>query len=281
MIARKEMNQPSVHSLLKKYGIRPRRRLGQHFLAAMPTTEKIAVAFDVRPDDVVLEIGSGFGIMTAILSRKCKHVFAVERDSRLIEIAQKEFGLLKNVTWIESDILGLDLQTVAGAGLRVIGNLPYNISSPVIFWMIENRAKISSAVVMLQREVAQRITAPPDCKDYGVLSVLLRAFANCKKLFDISAASFIPPPEVVSSVIKIDFDQNAIASIDWPRLKTVVKAAFGRRRKTLRNALIGVLAPAKEVDSLLDAAGIDGRRRPETLLVGEFVAMSKVARKTS
>lgn len=269
------MKIPSAHSIIKRHGILPKKRLGQHFLVAMPSIEKIAGALGAEKDDCVIEIGPGLGIMSAILAKICSKVIAIEHDPAVLRVARTEFGDIKNIEWIESDILKINLQNLTSSKAKIIGNLPYNISSPILFWMLENRALIERAVVMLQKEVAARVVSKPNCKDYGILSVLLQAHASCKKLFDVSAASFFPPPKVTSSVIGIDFDKEPPS--DWPGFKAVVKAAFGKRRKTLRNALLGArnlsIKPA-QLDSILKSVEIDGRRRPEALSVDEFIKLS-------
>lgn len=284
------MAQQSLQALLKKYGIRPKKRLGQHFLAAKPTIEKIVGAIDPSKDECVLEIGPGPGIMTGLLAERAGFVIAVERDERLIEIAREEHRDLKNVEWLTTDILKLDIDealsrlpaSLANRPIRVAGNLPYNISSPILFWILENRRRISKAVVMVQKEVALRLAASPGGKDYGALSVGIQAYARARRLFDVSPKNFIPPPEVTSSIAEIDFHAaGGPCPDDKDSFSKVVRAAFGKRRKTLRNALLGSalegLTPAK-LDRALTEAGIEGRRRPETLSVQEFIRLASLLR---
>lgn len=293
------MKIPSVFHILKKHGVVPKKRLGQHFLAAQPTIEKIVNAADLSPEDTVLEIGSGLGVMTATIAAKSKKVVAVEKDAALFDAAKSEFSAIGNIEWINADILKMRIEDVfadeksvnrksitENRKIKVLGNLPYNISSPIIFWMLENRAMISSAVVMLQKEVALRIAAAPGGKDYGILSVLLQAHANCKRLFDVSPKNFLPPPEVISSIVKIDFGParslNARVAgkpkiTDEKFFSAVVKAAFGKRRKTLRNALLGaqnLRIDRDSLDGIFAKLGLDGRRRPETLSVDEFAELA-------
>jgi len=279
------MTLKSVQSLIKKYGIRPKKRLGQHFLIAQPTAKKIVCSLDIQSDDVVMEIGCGPGVMTELVAERASRVYAVDSDSSLINIAKAELAAYTNIVWICNDILQLNLDRTIprtqGRRIKVIGNLPYNISTPTIFWMIENRARISRAIIMLQKEVALRIVAAPGGKDYGILSVLTQVSARCKKLFDVSAKHFIPPPDVTSSVIMMDFEgaSHSIEDVDW--FKSVVKGAFGKRRKTLRNALLGardLKLSADQIDNALEASSIDGKRRPETLSIDEFVVLSETLR---
>lgn len=269
------MKIPSTYSVIKKYGIVPKRGFGQNFLVAMSTIEKIVSLLGAQKTDCVIEIGPGLGIMSAMLAKMCLKVIAIEHDPAALKIARTEFGGIKNIEWIESDILKINLLNLVSSKAKIIGNLPYNISSPILFWMLENRKNIDRAVVMLQKEVATRIVSKPNCKDYGILSVLLQAYASCKKLFDVSASSFFPPPKVTSSVISIDFDKKILP--DLPNFKTVVKAAFGKRRKTLKNALIGaqnLSMNSEELSFIFESLKINGRRRPETLSVDEFMGLA-------
>lgn len=278
------MKKSSIHSFLKKYGIKPKKGLGQHFLAAMPTIEKIVRAVHPTSDDSVLEIGPGPGFMTELLAERAGCVIAVDKDASLIRFAQEELSHLNNIHWIAADILRIDLSSLFASliprpsSLTIVGNLPYNISSPIIFWMLENRAHISRATVMLQKEVAMRIVAAPGGKDYGILSVQMQAFAKVRRLFDISPQNFVPPPKVVSSVIEIDF-ATATAAVppeDESGFVKIVRAAFGKRRKTLRNALLGggPGITAQSIDRALAGTAIDGKRRPETLSIEEFARLA-------
>lgn len=273
---------PSAQSLLKKYGIHPKKRLGQHFLSARPTMEKVVGSLDAKSDDVVLEIGPGLGLMTALIAPIVKKVVAVDADRSLLDIARAEFGGLKNIDWLRADILDFDVAKITpargfGEKIKIIGNLPYNISSPIIFWMMNNRRYISCAVIMIQKEVADRLISGPGSKDYGILSVLLGALADCKKLFDVKATNFIPPPEVTSTVVRIDFKDHESDVTDEAWFRLIVKGAFGQRRKTLRNALLGcraLMLDAKKLDAALVDCKIDGTRRPEALGIGEFLKLA-------
>lgn len=279
------MPHPSAQNLLMKYEIRPKKRLGQNFLTATSTIEKIVRALDLKRDDIVLEIGSGLGLMTAMLAERCKHVVAVEHDTKLVEIANEEFKQIKNISWINENVLKLNLKRVLDECTNVrtyectklVGNIPYNISSPILFWLLDNREPISTAVIMVQKEVGLRIVAKPGCKDYGITSVLTQAYAECKRLFDVSAASFIPPPKVISTVVKFDFKDNAPIK-DKARFRMIVRAAFGKRRKTLRNALIGskeLCARKNVIDIALCEAGIDGKLRAEALSVDDYIRLAR------
>ena len=281
-----DMSLPSTHSLLKKYQIRPKKHLGQHFLTAAPTIHKIVDALKIGADDDVIEIGSGLGVMTHLIARRARRVFAIERDQELIEIARKEFDS-DNIVWIQSDILKLtprDILKQEDIGAKspsirakIVGNIPYNISTPILFWMLDHREALSRGVIMVQKEVGLRVVAPPGGKDYGIPSVLIQAFADCEKLFDISPKSFTPPPRVTSTVVQIDFRKENPKIGNEARFRAVVKGAFGKRRKTLRNALLGArgLWPnAHSLDSALAACGIEPNRRPATLSVDDYICLA-------
>jgi 16S rRNA (adenine1518-N6/adenine1519-N6)-dimethyltransferase len=272
--------------MLRKHGIRPKKRLGQHFLSAVPTIEKIVGAIAPSKDECVLEIGPGPGTMTGLLAERAGLVIAVDRDASILEVAREELGDTSNVRFVEGDVLELDLEAaisdvpkrLAKKRIKVAGNLPYNISSPILFWILKNRDFISRAIVMVQKEVALRIAAKPGGKDYGTLSVRTQAYASARRLFDVSPGNFIPPPEVTSSVVEIDFAGGASKKpVDDIAFEAVVRAAFGKRRKTLRNALLGSRLSglsAEKLDAALLRAGIDGKRRPETLTVDEFIGLA-------
>ncbi|MFA5810880.1 MAG: 16S rRNA (adenine(1518)-N(6)/adenine(1519)-N(6))-dimethyltransferase RsmA [bacterium] len=280
------MTSLSVHALLKKYNIAPKKRLGQHFLAAMPTMEKIVAALDVGSQDAVIEIGPGLGLMTRLVALRARQVIAIDRDRALLDIARSELADIENIAWVEGDILEQTIEGIAAAGrcpgiqrFKLIGNLPYNISSPILFWMLDSRQHLSQAIIMMQKEVALRIASRPGCKDYGILSVITQAFAKAERLFDVSAKSFVPPPKVTSSVLRIDFTAAArVEPQDEARFREVVRAAFGKRRKTIRNALLGARGlriTADLLDQALKTTGIDPVRRPETLSIDEFAMLSE------
>lgn len=274
------MNLPSVQSLLKKHDIRPKKSLGQNFLIAQPTMTKIVDALHATAGDTILEIGCGMGVMTAMLSARCKRIVAIDADRSALAIAQEEFGAINNIEWVYGDVLRTDISSYARRGrILVIGNIPYNISSPIFFHLLGNRAHIKRAVLMIQKEVAQRIIAKPGGKDYGALSIMLQSFAACEKLFNVAATNFIPRPKVMSSVIKLDFsgtvgDRSRNLSpktcprseVDFEALRSVVQAAFQKRRKTIKNAL----GKFDGIEKMLTDLGIDPKRRPETLSVEEF-----------
>lgn len=265
------------------WGLFPKKRLGQNFLSDPGTARMIVTRGDVGPDDVVLEIGAGLGALTVPLSAAAKKVFAVEKDDRLVRLLETELALYhaKNVSILNRNILSVDVPAVArqeDARLVVFGNLPYNISSQILVKLIESRRHVSRCILMFQKELAQRLMAGPGTKDYGRISVMLQYCSEVRHLATVQAHLFYPKPKIDSEVIEIDFSKpSAHEADDEAFLFRVIKAAFSKRRKTLKNSLstseLGM--EAAPVSRALEAAGIDPVRRAETLTVEEFVALSR------
>jgi 16S rRNA (adenine1518-N6/adenine1519-N6)-dimethyltransferase len=274
------MTTPRI--LLDAWNIRAKKQLGQHFLIDPSTANLIANRARVMPEDIVLEIGAGLGALTVPIARLAKKVYAVEKDQRIIPALKSELlaNNLHNVILIDQDILKLDIIKLANAEGRkilVTGNLPYNISSQVLVRLVRSREAVCRAVLMFQKELAQRILAQPGCRDYGRLTVMLRYCAEIKRLAGINAVLFFPKPKVDSEVLEIKF-QRVLENkaTDEGFFFRVIKAAFGRRRKTLKNALScsELDIDAEAVWQALNMVGIDPSRRAETLTVSEFVALS-------
>ncbi|MGD2030766.1 MAG: 16S rRNA (adenine(1518)-N(6)/adenine(1519)-N(6))-dimethyltransferase RsmA [Desulfobacterales bacterium] len=272
----------SPKTLLIFHNIRPQKQLGQHFLANHTTAEMIVNRSGIVPEDVVLEIGAGLGALTIPVGRIVKQVFAVEKDRKIIDILKTEIlaSNLSNVVIIEKNILKIDIKSLAeGVGRKIVvmGNLPYNISSQILVQLIHSREAVTRAVFMLQKELAQRITAQPGCKDYGRLTVMLRYCSDIKKIADVNASIFFPKPKVDSEVVEFRFKEKLeYPANDESFLFSVIKAAFGNRRKILKNALAAsaLNIDASDAKNILQQSGIDPRRRAETLTVEEFVKLS-------
>jgi len=232
--------------------------------------------------DVVLEIGAGLGALTIPLAHSVKQVYAVEKDRQILDILKTEILVnnLANVVPLEKDILNLDIQELAQKSqhkLIVMGNLPYNISSQVLVQLVKSRKAVSRAILMFQKEVAQRLTSQPGCKEYGRLTVMLRYCSDITKLADVSASLFFPKPKVDSEILEFRFKTHPeYLAADEAFLFRVIKAAFGNRRKILKNALAAseLEIDAKAAEQLLQRSGIDPVRRAETLNVEEFVKLS-------
>ena len=277
----------SPRELLRTRGIRPRKSMGQHFLSDPSVAALIVRRAQFEPDDVVLEIGAGLGALTLPLAAQVKHVLAVESDRQIATLLGNEIlaAGTSNVTIIERDILQCDIEALAGrpgASLKVIGNLPYHISSQVLIRLIRFREAIDAAFLMFQEEVAERLVAKPGSKSYGRLSVLIQYCAKIFPLVSVAASAFFPKPKVDSQVVGIEFHHPvAFQANDEGLLFQIVKAAFGKRRKTLRNALLGgnLGFGDKRVSAAMELAGIDFQRRAETLSVKEFVTLSNYFQK--
>jgi len=236
----------------------------------------------ILPEDIILEIGAGLGALTIPLARRAKEVFAVEKDRQIIPILNTEILVsgLTNISIIEKDILSVEIKVLVenmGGKIVVMGNLPYNISSQILVQLIRSREGISRAVLMFQKELAQRITAEAGCKDYGRLTVMLRYCSDIKKLADAKASLFFPKPKVDSQIIELKFKKEIDhKAADEPFLFKVIKAGFGNRRKTLKNALAAseLNIDPNTAKGVLEKSGIDPIRRAETLTVEEFVKLS-------
>ncbi|MBW2575517.1 MAG: ribosomal RNA small subunit methyltransferase A [Deltaproteobacteria bacterium] len=272
----------SPKTLLVFHNIRPKKQLGQHFLTDQTTGEMIVNRSGILPEDIVLEIGAGLGALTIPVARKASKVFAVDKDRKIIDILKTEIlaSNLTNVVIMEKNILKIDIESLSeniSQKMVVMGNLPYNISSQILVQLIESRKVLSKAVVMLQKELAQRITAQPGCKDYGRLTVMLRYCSDIKKIADVKASLFFPRPKVDSEVLELKFKKT----LEYPTndevfFFRVIKAAFGNRRKMLKNAL-GASAlniDANTAKDVLERSDIDPARRAETLTIEEFVKLS-------
>ena len=255
---------------------RPRKRFGQHFLANAGTARRIALAAGLSSGDVAVEIGPGLGALTEHLLPLASRLHLVELDRDLADHLEAVLADSGHVTLHRADALAFDfrgLSAAEGRPLVLLGNLPYNISSPLVFHLLASLPAWRRAVFMVQREVGERFAAPPGGKDYGVLSVLLSAYAPATMLFEVPPGAFHPPPRVRSVVVRLDALETPVMSREgFPGARRLVSAAFSQRRKTLRNAL-RALYPEAALDAGLLGAGIDGSRRAETLSAAEFSAL--------
>jgi 16S rRNA (adenine1518-N6/adenine1519-N6)-dimethyltransferase len=267
--------------------LKPKKKLGQNFLSDPSTAETIISRAQLSSEDVVLEIGAGLGALTIGLARTVKKVYAVEKDRQLVDLLKAELlaNRISNCEIIPNNILFMDLDAIAetiGTKITVVGNLPYGISSQILVKLIQSRGFLDRAILMFQKELAQRISAQPGGRDYGRISAMLRYCADIQRLANIRASVFYPPPKVDSTVIEIRFKSTAIyGPHDEAMLFEVIKAAFGNRRKTLRNALAAsslCIHPQTALNAL-GLAGIDPSRRAETLRPAEFVSLEISLRK--
>lgn len=255
---------------------RPKKHYGQHFLHERGVIERIVAAIAPQAGDRIVEIGPGEGALTLPLLDAAHALTAIELDAELIPSLRKAAAKHGELTVIEADVLDVDLTAIAAGGqLRLAGNLPYYLSSPILFHCVAHADAISDMVFMLQREVVERMDAAPGGKVYGRLSVMLQLACKIEPLLRVPATAFRPPPKVESAVVRlIPHPPMLRPDVDPRRIGAIVRAAFGKRRKTLANALQGVLA----VDAIREA-GIDPRARAETVPPQGYVALARIAAK--
>ena len=248
---------------------RARKRFGQHFLTDPGVIDAIVRAVHPAGDDIIVEIGPGQGAITDTLARRAGHLHAVELDRDLAARLRRQYANRPNVTIHEADALAFDFASL-GERLRVVGNLPYNISTPLLFHLLQFSGCILDMHFMLQKEVVDRMAAEPGSKAYGRLGIMLRCHLSVEPLFEVPPEAFSPPPEVTSAVVRLDpLPPGSFHIADEAGLSALVATAFMQRRKTLRNALKGKADPAD-----LAAVGIDGGLRPEQVSIPAYVALS-------
>jgi len=260
---------------------RPRKQFGQHFLAQPATALRIVQSAELSDADAVVEIGPGLGALTRFILPRVKKLHLIELDKKIVEYL-RERTAAENVFIHQQDALSVDFGNLAGTSekrLVVLGNLPYHISSPLMFHLLENFPAVGRAVFMVQKEVGGRFAAVPGTKDYGVLTVLLGIYSRVRTLFTVGPGQFYPPPRVDSVVLRIDFAEEHPRGPDFDFLRKLVSKAFQQRRKTLGNSLAGVfhLSSAALMEAF-ERASIDPKRRPETLSPNEFLALAALIR---
>jgi len=273
----------SPSALLSKYQLAPSKDRGQNFLDDPNVIRKVVEAAGIGADDIVVEVGSGFGALTFGLARRASHVVAVELDSGIVRAFTEEYGKPDGITLVAGDILEFDFGAACARFERqkvvVVGNIPYSVTSPLIARLVDVTPHVSRAVLMVQAEVGDRLVAQPGTPEYGRLSVVVQFHAVVRQLFTIRRTCFAPKPKVDSRVIELDFASAPPRDADRLVFERVVAAAFGKRRKMLRSALSDLLrelgVTAKE---LAEVSGIDLCRRGETLSVDEFERLALALR---
>jgi len=262
---------------------RPKKSLGQNFLIDDNIARNIARDMHLSTEDVVLEIGAGRGALTKKLVGRVRHLIIVEIDHRLIDKLKERF-LSTYVTILHQDFLDTELadfQRRCGSKLRIVGNIPYHLTSPIMFKVFEEHSSVRDLTIMVQREVAQRVVAKPGTKDYGILSVFAQYYGVPTILFHVSPNCFYPKPTVTSTVMQINLHKTLPYQVNEELLRDVVRTAFGKRRKTLRNSLKYLPANAKFVDSLTNNKVSMLDKRPEQLTVDQFVHLTEEIGKIS
>lgn len=276
-----------INKILKKYNFHTTKTLGQNFLIDANIVDNILNSAEVSKNDIIIEIGPGIGSMTQQLLKNSNKVYSIEIDNRLYPILEENFRNYDNFVLIKSDFLELDLKDFIEriklenalndeTKIKVVANLPYYISTAIIMKLLESNIEIETMVFMLQKEVAYRIGAKKDSKDYGILSIMCQYFSVPKICFKVSKNCFIPKPNVDSVVIRLDLNKEKKLSLkDFLLFQRVVKGSFNKRRKTLINSLGTYENFNKmEVENLLEKLGIDKNIRAENLSIDEFIAIA-------
>jgi 16S rRNA (adenine1518-N6/adenine1519-N6)-dimethyltransferase len=255
-----------------------RKTLGQHFLNDRRILQRIVDALELTGNETVIEIGPGRGSLTELLLPSARRLILIEYDRALAAKLRERYATASSVTVIEADVLTVNLRDAAGGPFRLVGNVPYYITTPILFHALE-RPRPDRAVYLVQREVAERIVAAPASDDYGALSANVQAVANAKLLFRVAPGSFLPPPKVESAAIRIDPRTDPVVQPEEEEgFRRFVRDAFGMRRKQMRRVLREVLSiDADRAGALLEAAHIDPAARPETLSPEDFARIVRAA----
>ncbi|MBQ5824267.1 MAG: 16S rRNA (adenine(1518)-N(6)/adenine(1519)-N(6))-dimethyltransferase RsmA [Clostridia bacterium] len=270
-----------VKDLLSRHGFKFSKALGQNFLINPTVCPRMADACGADENTGVIEVGPGFGVLTAELAKKAKKVVSIELDERLLPVLDETLADFDNVEIINSDVLKVDLHKLieekfSGMKVAVCANLPYYITSPVIMHLLESRLPVENITVMVQKEAAQRLCAPVGSRDAGAVTVAVDYYADAQKMFDVSAGSFMPAPKVDSSVIRLNVRKDPpIELCDEKMFFRMVKAVFAQRRKTAANSIsAGMALPKDVVYQAIEAAGYSENVRAESFTLNELAALS-------
>ena len=270
-----------TQAILNTYKIQANKSLGQNFLIDDCVIEKIIEASNIEKEDLIIEIGPGLGVLTERLLKKSNNVVVIELDKKMIEILQNRFCLNRNLEIINNDVLKVDLEKLIKNRkeqtninkVKIVANLPYYISTPIIMKLLENRLKISEIIVMVQKEVAQRLGAETGKREAGAITYAVEYYAKATPIIDVPKESFIPSPKVESQVIKLEVRQNPKIEVEDEKLLfNIIQKSFMQRRKTLSNALINnrILDSKEEVEKMFKTLEIPSNVRGENLTLEEF-----------
>ncbi len=268
---KKERELTNASDKFEKY--RPKKFLGQNFLVDENIAKKIVSSMEIKPDDYVIEIGPGQSSLTKYLVTLTENFIAVEIDKHIVARLRAE----GKVDVIHKDFLDLDFDTDLSKftdkskKLKIIGNIPYNITSQILFMLFDNAAKVDSALLMMQKEVAKRLAAVPNTKDYGILAIQTQVFTSPKLLFNVPPTAFFPKPKIDSTVVKFNFHNEKHKIENYPLFKSLVKASFGQRRKTMRNSLKKFFEDNK---LSFDNFDFDFSRRAESVSIDEYIMLN-------
>ena len=281
--ARESGDAAHIRDVLAVRGLSPRKRFGQNFLVRADLAERIVEQGHLREDDVAVEIGPGAGALTGRIASRVRHLVAVEKDDGLAALLREEYGGVPRIEIVNADFLDFDLAAVArehgATQLLVIGNIPYNITTPILERLFEQRRVVRAAVLLVQREYAERLAAAAGTRAYGALTLFARYHALMEPLMTIGPSAFWPRPEVDSMLVRFFMrDEPPVEVPDETLLFRIIRGAFHMRRKTLLNTLENTLELGKEsLERLCRHAGIDPRRRGETLTLEEFAKLARLA----
>lgn len=261
--------------MLAQHDIHPRKRLGQSFLEDLNVIRRIVALAEPAEGETIVEIGAGLGFMTEELAKRAGRVIAIEVDPRLVSILRERFTGQHRVEVVQMDVLKYDFSSACPEGrIKVVGNIPYHISSPILFRLLDFRRSISSMILMFQKELADRIAAPPGTKEYGIPSVIVAKYTKAVCEMTVPPTCFYPAPDVVSSVLRMEVRREP-ELLGGAIFVNIVRAAFARRRKTLWNNLRRIGLPEEIADRVFVRSGIDRTRRAESLSVEEFSLLTK------
>ena len=261
-----------TNMLLNQYGLRANKKLGQNFLINQQIIDEIIEKSQITKEDTILEIGPGLGSLTKALMQNAKRVIAVELDENMVNILKNRFNN-ENLEIINEDILKIDLNEITNkyGKIKVVANLPYYITTPIVMKLLEEEYNIESITVMVQKEVGERLCAEPGSRDFGAVTVGVNYYSNSKIIIDVPKDNFMPVPEVDSCVIKLDIlNEPPVAVKDKKRFFRLVKAAFSQRRKTINNSLASGEFSKENVLNTLSKLGIDAKLRAENLSIQDF-----------
>ncbi|MCJ8174139.1 16S rRNA (adenine(1518)-N(6)/adenine(1519)-N(6))-dimethyltransferase RsmA [Clostridium botulinum] len=267
----------NTKEIVNKYEFKFNKNLGQNFLIDESVLEDIIEGAEINKEDTVIEIGPGVGTLTKELLERAKEVYSIELDGDLIPILQEELKEYNNFTLIHKDALKIDFNELMEDkdSIKLVANLPYYVTTPIISRLLTKKCNFKSLTIMIQKEVAERINAEPNCKEYGSLTVLVQYYCNTKIIRKVSPNSFIPRPKVDSIVIKLDRLSEPRVRVKSQKLFfNVVRSSFNMRRKTLWNSLKSLNIDKESMENAFERAGIDPKRRGETLSIEEFGKLS-------
>ena len=272
-----EIKDYKTQELVKKYNFKFSKSLGQNFLIDDSVLNDIVNGADVNGEDFIIEIGPGVGTLTAQLLNKAKKVTSIELDNDLIPILQQELGDHPNFSLIHKDALKVDFNEVIGdeKSVKLVANLPYYVTTPIIVNLLKNKYNFKSLTIMIQKEVAERMDAEPNCKEYGSLSLLVQYYCDTKIIRKVAPSSFMPRPKVESIVIRLDrLEEPRVKVKDESLMFEIIRSSFNMRRKTLWNGVKNIGVDKDNLMKAFEEAGVDPKRRGETLSLEEFARLS-------